>query len=108
MFAMLTTDIMFDTLVATTWRIETGNGTSTLWTEYNNAGGIKCGNEYCTYPTQEQGYKSLETLLRGYVDKYGYDLKAIRERYCGIHCGSKDLIEFTKIFKEELQKDCVN
>lgn len=31
----------FEALVNATWRIETGNGTSTLWTDFNNAGGIK-------------------------------------------------------------------
>lgn len=94
----------FKALVSATFRIETGNGTSRLWLDYNNAGGIKCGGGYCSYQTQEQGYNALKTLLERYVEKYGYDLKSIREEYCGDHCGSEDLIEFTKIYKEEIRR----
>lgn len=45
---------------------------------------------------------ALETLLKLYVEKFDYDLEAIRNKYCGTHCGEQDLIEFTKIYKEEL------
>lgn len=92
-------------LVSATWRLETGNGKSTLWQQNNNAGGIKCGNEYCSYQTKEQGYKALETLINQYIDKYGFDLKAIRKEYCGSHCGEEDLIEFQKIYEEELNNE---
>ena len=97
-------DWKFKALVSATWRLETGNGKSALWRDYNNAGGIKCGSEYCRYQNKEQGYNALETLLKKYVEKYGYDLKSIRKEYCGDHCGTKDLEEFEKIFEEELKK----
>lgn len=48
--------------------------------------------------------RALETLLAKYVERYSYDLKAIRNEYCGTHCGTQDLIEFEKIYKEELYK----
>lgn len=84
-----------------TWRIETGNGTSALWQNYNNAGGIKCGNDYCRYKNKEHGYNELKELLLRYRKKYGFDLEAIRYEYCGSHCGEKDLQVFTEIFNEE-------
>ena len=86
-------------LVSATWRYETGNGKSRLWTKWNNAGGIKCGSEYCTYDSKESGMEALENLLQGYVEKYGYDFRAIRERYC--QCGPEDYDKFMQIYYEE-------
>lgn len=63
------------------------------------------GNEYKAYPTKEQGLQALETLLQSYVDEFGYDLKAIRNRYCGNHCPEQDLITFTQIYMEELKNE---
>lgn len=55
-------------LVSATFRLETGNGKSSLWQQNNNAGGIKCGNEYMfSYQSKEQGYKALETLINQYI-----------------------------------------
>lgn len=48
--------------------------------------------------------KTLESLLKRYVDKYGYDLDAIRKEYCGAHCGPADLIEFKAIWNEEMNR----
>ena len=48
--------------------------------------------------------RALETLLVRYVEKYGYDLEAIRKEYCGEHCGSEDLKVFTEIYNEEKEK----
>ena len=87
-----------------TWRLETGNGTSNLWLNSFNAGGIKCGDSYCQYDNEEHGMSILKDILIDYVNVYGYDLKSIRQRYCGIHCGDSDLITFTEIFNEELTK----
>lgn len=88
-----------------TWRLETGNGTSPLWVEHRNAGGIKCGSDaYCSYASIESGWQSLEELLAVYVDTFGYDLAAIREVYC-YQCGDSDLNAFTQIFYEELEKE---
>lgn len=101
-------DWKFEALVSATFRLETGNGKSTLWLDYNNAGGIKCGSEYCRYESEEQGYNALETLLKRYVEKYEYNLRDIRKEYCGIHCSEKDLIEFEKIFDEEVKRLCPN
>lgn len=92
-------------LVSATFRLETGNGKSEVWLQNNNAGGIKCGNEYCSYQTKEQGYKALETLINQYIKKHGFDLSAIRYEYCGSHCGIEDLIEFEKIYQEELNNE---
>ncbi|CAM3603673.1 glucosaminidase domain-containing protein [Erysipelothrix urinaevulpis] len=94
----------FEALVESTWRIETGNGTSSLWTKQNNAGGIKDAHtgKYKVYETKEQGKHDLRILLSEYVKAYGYDLKSIRNRYC--QCGPSDLKEFTQIYKEELNR----
>ena len=92
-------------LLQATWRLETGNGTSELWTRFKNPGGIKCGYEYCKYPDTETAWSTLDALLKQYVEKYGYDLESIRNEYCGSHCSSKDLKEFTLIYNEELGKE---
>ncbi|MDE8065852.1 glucosaminidase domain-containing protein [Erysipelothrix rhusiopathiae] len=89
--------------VNATWRIETGNGTSQLWLEYNNPGGIKCGAEYCSYDSQKSGLIALNSLLIEYWEVYGMDIKAIRERYC--QCGVDDYLQFMKIYHEELKKE---
>lgn len=91
----------FNALVGATFRLETGNGTSYLWNEHNNAGGIKCGVVYCSYDSEQDGMKALASLLERYVDKYGYDFKAIRYEYCGSHCGDVDLQTFKTIYHEE-------
>ena len=74
-----------------------------MWNEYNNAGGIRIGSEWQRYETKEQGFMAMETLLEGYVEEFGYDLKAIRNKYCGSHCGEQDLITFKQIYQEELK-----
>lgn len=84
--------------------METGNGTSHVWLRYNNAGGIKCGSDYCTYESEEQGLNALETLLQDYYSVYGTDFKRLRERYCE-NCGIEDLNEFIAIYKEELNNE---
>lgn len=45
---------------------------------------------------------ALTELLKDYVEKYDYDLKSIRQRYCGPSCGEQDLITFTEIYNEEM------
>lgn len=96
-------DPIFDAIVRATWRLETGNGTSLVWLRYNNAGGIKCGSDYCTYESEEQGLNALEMLLQDYYTVYGTDFKRLRERYCE-NCGIEDLNEFTAIYQEEISK----
>ncbi|MFV0382350.1 MAG: glucosaminidase domain-containing protein [Breznakia sp.] len=51
-----------------TWALETGYGTSDLWTEHNNPAGIKCGIEYCSYINEEEGYEAMFELLSEYTD----------------------------------------
>lgn len=91
-------------LVRATWRIETGNGSSVVWNEKNNAGGIMVGSEYKSYPSKEHGLKALEKLLMAYVKDYRYNLKDIRNEYCGSHCGEEDYLTFKQIFNEEMEK----
>ena len=47
---------------------------------------------------------ALKSKLTDYVNEFGYDLKAIRYKYCGSHCGDTDLQSFTRIFNQELKK----
>lgn len=90
-------DNNFEALARATWRLETGNGTSSLWLTENNAGGIKCGSTYCSYPTEQAGLDALKTLLSRYVEKYGYDLEAIRS----VYSESNDTQLFRQIYIEE-------
>lgn len=101
----------YQAFFSATFRIETGNGTSWLWKNANNPGGIKCWGEpgesctsgnYKIFPSQEAGLEALEQLLQGYWTKYGMDFKSYRDRYCA--CGGNDLKNFTAIFNEELKK----
>lgn len=74
-----------------------------MWLNYNNAGGIKCGNEtYCSYESKEAGMEALERLLERYVLKYGYNIKEIRNVYC--ECGAQDYYDFMEVFNEELER----
>lgn len=87
-------------LVNATFDVETGNGTSYLWKHHFNAGGIKLTDtEYRSYANEEEGLKVLKSLLREYVETYGYNLKSIRARYC-YQCGEQDLQTFTELFIE--------
>lgn len=76
-----------------------------LWQKNNNAGGIKCGSRYCSYTSKEQGVNDLKSILKGYVERHGFNLKNIRNEYCGSHCGGSDLKEFNTIFMEELNEN---
>lgn len=90
-------DTNFEALVKATWRLETGNGTSRLWLTQSNAGGVKCGKEYCSYQTKEAGLEALRTLLSRYVESFGYDLEAIRS----VYSESDDTEIFRQIYIEE-------
>lgn len=83
----------------TIFRLETGNGTSYLWIYKNNPGGIKCGVDYCTYSTPDDGMKSLDSLIRLYYRDYGKDYKAATDRYC--QCGEEYYPLFMEIYNEE-------
>ena len=92
-------DERMDALVNATYILETGHGKSRLWNTKFNAGGIKCGVEYCSYPSKEEGFKALRKLLSRYVDNHGYDLKAIRD----IYSETDDTALFTSIYNKELR-----
>ena len=63
-----------------TWAWETGNGSSELWRYHNNPAGITCGEEYCSYDTQEQGLYAMFNLMRYYVNELGRNTVAgVRE-----------------------------
>ena len=96
-------DVQFEALVRATWRLETGNGTSPMWLNNNNPGGIKLNGVYHTFSSKEEGYQYMRDLLQyNYVDVYGYDIKAIRDVYC--QCGPDDYPKFMQIYEEELNK----
>lgn len=95
-------DIRYEALVSATFRLETGNGTSRMWRENFNAGGIKCGGRYCTYSSEQEGLQALRNLLDRYVEEFGYNFEAIRNKYC--QCGPEDYPKFMQIYNEELNK----
>ena len=90
----------FEALVQATFRLESGNGTSSLWLTHNNPGGIKCGSRYCRYASQEEGLQALRTLLKRYVNRFGYDFEAIRS----VYSESDDTELFRQIYYEERGK----
>lgn len=86
--------------------METGNDSSYLWKIHNNPGGIKCGIEYCSYATEEDGMDALRSLMTYYYEKYGTDLAALRADYTRMTGESleNDIKEFITIFNEEMEK----
>lgn len=95
-------DTELELFTRTIFRLETGNGTSQLWVLNNNPGGIKCGEDYCSYPTKEQGMDALRNLLKWYHKEFGTDYKAATDLYC--QCGEDYYPLFNRIFEEEKEK----
>lgn len=95
----LENEIKLNDFTRTTFYLETGYGTSKLWLENNNAGGIKCNNGWCSYDTKDDGFYALKTLMRSYVNEFGYDSQSIRYKYCGWFCPTEDLKAFDNIYE---------
>lgn len=97
----------FHALIRATFRYETGNGTSSMWVNMNNPGGLKCNGPgqqcsadgYRFFESKKAGLDEKVRLLEGYVDRYGYDFRTIREVYC--QCGPEDYYKFMDIYNEE-------
>lgn len=88
----------------TTFKHETGHGESYLWKEKNNPGGIKkTKSEYAIFNSKDDGLNALRELLSEYVEVYGFDYKAIRNRYCPLtdpECAN-DYRDFMQLMEEE-------
>lgn len=97
----------FHALVRATFRRETGNGSSSMWVNMNNPGGIKCNGPgqqcssdgYRFFESKQEGLDAQVRLLEWYVDNYGYDFRTIREVYC--QCGPEDYGKFMELYYEE-------
>lgn len=95
-----------EALVNTTFNYETGYGTSTMWLEQNNPGGIKgyYSGEYLTYESKTHGLTHLESLLTDkYINTYGHDIIAIRKAYDPNYT-EEQLQDFAHMFKLELER----
>lgn len=67
-FIILSLDYNIDPSFAlATWILETGNGSSMMWTQNNNPAGIKCGEDYCSYPSKDAGLAQMFNLLNQYA-----------------------------------------
>lgn len=67
-FIILSVDYNIDPLFAlATWVLETGNGSSIMWMQNNNPAGIKCGSDYCSYPSKDAGIAQMFYLLNQYT-----------------------------------------
>ena len=78
-----------------------------MWLTHNNAGGIKINvNEYKHYNSKNEGVQALKTLLNQYVSEFGYDIKAIRNKYCPLSDKGciGDYERFMNIYNYELEK----
>lgn len=78
-------------------RLETGNGTSELWLQNNNAGGLKGKSGYYTYESQEEGYKELFRLLDKYINIYGR--RTVKD-VSALWCDEEWSYEVVEIWKE--------
>uniref|UniRef100_UPI001F2EDA85 hypothetical protein n=1 Tax=Erysipelothrix anatis TaxID=2683713 RepID=UPI001F2EDA85 len=59
-------------------------------------------DNYRIFDAKYESILALRELLTDYVNTYGYDLKAIRSRYCE-NCGDSDLNTFTELYYKELE-----
>lgn len=67
-FLILSLDYNIDPSFAlATWILETGNGSSKMWTQHNNPAGIKCGKDYCSYPSKDAGLAQMFNILDQYT-----------------------------------------
>lgn len=67
-FIILSIDYYVDPSFAlATWILETGNGSSIMWMQNNNPAGIKCGSDYCSYPSKDAGLAQMFYLLNQYT-----------------------------------------
>ena len=67
-FIILSIDYYVDPSFAlATWILETGNGSSIMWMQNNNPAGIKCGSDYCSYPSKDAGIAQMFYLLNQYT-----------------------------------------
>ncbi|RHN01507.1 glucosaminidase domain-containing protein [Dielma fastidiosa] len=67
-FYEMATDYGIDASFAlATFAWETGYGSSELWNSCNNPAGITCGEEYCSYDSQEQGLHAMFNLMSYYI-----------------------------------------
>ena len=82
---------------------ETGWGIhSPAWLNGNNPAGIKCGMDYCSYNTKEDGIESMFQLLHNYVDG---SIPYIGKRTTAIEvrdkwCETKDIDEIIGLWKQ--------
>lgn len=95
-------DLQWEAFVSATFRLETGNGTSSLWLNGNNPGGMRCSGDWCRYDSPEEGLDHLHRLLQQYVDEFGYDFKAIRNKYAPNQ--PEDYGRFMSVYYEEINK----
>lgn len=45
------------------WRVETAHGTSALFVDYNNFGGMCNGNGFLSFATKEEGLEAFVSML---------------------------------------------
>ena len=72
-------------LMASIFRHETGNGTSSMVRNKNNPGGIRYNNsyEFVSYKSLDEGIKANIMLIKNnYIDKGRKDIRSIGVRYC--------------------------
>lgn len=68
-FYILAIDYQIDPAFAlATFILETGHGTSETWVTSNNPAGIKCGEDYCSYSSKDEGLAMMFNLLHSYTN----------------------------------------
>lgn len=55
------------TFALATFILETGYGKSEAWVSNNNPAGIKCGENYCSYSSKDEGLAQMFNLLHSYT-----------------------------------------
>lgn len=56
------------TFALATFILETGYGKSEAWVTNNNPAGIKCGEDYCSYQSKDEGLAMMFDLLHSYTN----------------------------------------
>lgn len=87
-----------------TFALETGYGTSDLWVYHNNPAGITCGVNYCSYSSQEEGYRAMFDLLSSYTDCNLRTVDQVRERWSETDDSWQIVSIWNEILKGEIKQ----
>lgn len=84
--------------------LETGHGKEFIFTQQNNAGGIKCGQNFCSYNSKKEGIRATIRLVADYAAAMWEEpLSTIEDIYLR-WSGSEGAVELLKQVYYEIER----